>query len=104
MAICEFCKQEMTAVVSCGTRLELILTDNATGAAKTAVPVRYGDERRYGPMLPEKNEHCHDCGCPVGGLHHPGCDMEECPFCRGQLITCACNDGGTFADKVLATA
>jgi len=31
---------------------------------------------------------CHDCGAPEGYLHLPGCDMEECPICGGQLITC----------------
>jgi len=33
---------------------------------------------------------CHDCGCEEGQLHEPGCDMESCPFCGGQLITCGC--------------
>jgi len=31
---------------------------------------------------------CHDCGCKEGELHSPGCDMERCPLCGGQLITC----------------
>ena len=33
---------------------------------------------------------CHDCGCKEGELHDLGCDMERCPFCGGQLITCGC--------------
>lgn len=33
---------------------------------------------------------CRDCGCSEGELHHPGCDMERCPFCGGQLISCDC--------------
>lgn len=33
---------------------------------------------------------CHDCGCREGELHAPGCDMECCPFCGGQLISCNC--------------
>jgi hypothetical protein len=31
---------------------------------------------------------CHDCGVKEGHVHLPGCDMERCPFCGHQLITC----------------
>lgn len=37
----------------------------------------------------EKAE-CHDCGAKEGELHDYGCDMERCPFCGGQIITCIC--------------
>jgi ferredoxin len=33
---------------------------------------------------------CHDCNCKEGEIHMPGCDMEVCPFCGGQLISCDC--------------
>jgi hypothetical protein len=33
---------------------------------------------------------CHDCGAEEGQLHEYGCDMERCPYCLGQLITCGC--------------
>lgn len=33
---------------------------------------------------------CHDCGAKEGEYHLPGCDMEKCPFCGGQLISCNC--------------
>ena len=35
-------------------------------------------------------EGCHDCRVQPGRLHQSGCDMEECPFCQGQLLTCGC--------------
>jgi hypothetical protein len=34
--------------------------------------------------------HCHDCGCEEGQLHELGCDMERCPFCTFQLLSCDC--------------
>lgn len=33
---------------------------------------------------------CGDCGVKEGQLHEFGCDMEVCPFCGGQLISCDC--------------
>jgi hypothetical protein len=33
---------------------------------------------------------CHDCGARLGQFHVPSCDMERCPACGGQMITCGC--------------
>lgn len=33
---------------------------------------------------------CHDCDCKEGEIHVFGCDMERCPFCGGQLLSCDC--------------
>jgi len=33
---------------------------------------------------------CHDCGAKEGAIHEYGCDMERCPFCGNQLLSCNC--------------
>jgi hypothetical protein len=69
VAKCPACDQEMQNGVSC------------TVLAYEGEP----------PRIPHKgDEPCHDCKCPPGGLHHPGCDAERCPICCGQAISCGC--------------
>ncbi len=41
-------------------------------------------------MPKSKGPICHDCGVKEGQIHKFGCDMERCPFCGMQLITCDC--------------
>jgi hypothetical protein len=48
-------------------------------------PVRVGHERSY-PF----RSRCPDCGAQPDHVHHPGCDIEECPRCGRQLISCGC--------------
>ena len=53
------------------------------------------DGVEHAPVLfpPETStERCHDCNAVPGHLHHFGCDMELCPLCGGQLISCGCFD------------
>jgi TIR domain len=50
--------------------------------------IRYGDEAGFGPDVADRL--CHDCAAKRGEFHVPGCDMERCPECGGQLISCEC--------------
>ena len=33
---------------------------------------------------------CGDCACIIGQYHRLGCDVERCPNCGRQLISCPC--------------
>lgn len=76
MAICRDCGNEMTTGASC------------------VVNVLHQDGTAYAlpPYTPWRNHRgpCGDCGVEPGGLHHLGCDLQDCPRCRRQLISCDC--------------
>lgn len=62
---------------------------------RTYPRIRYGDEKRAGGgwhLRANGQTHpCGDCGVQVGQFHIPGCDVEECPKCGGQSISCNCD-------------
>ena len=82
MAKCTYCNLEMTdeATVDCPAHGFVIYRN---GVQLPAIP--------YSPTNQSEDfDRCHDCGVLRGGHHHPGCDMERCPRCGGQLISCSC--------------
>jgi hypothetical protein len=79
-ATCSLCEREMTENTSCDTTQVIVFED---GSREN--PIRVG-----GAGDPTTST-CHDCNAPTGGYHHPMCDMERCPKCGGQLISCKCH-------------
>ena len=79
MVRCMDCLQEMVGAESCNC--DTLVVDG----------VFYKRDTKYY----DDNERCHDCGIvnKEGNLHHFGCDIEQCPICGNQLISCGCFDG-----------
>ncbi len=80
MAICALCGNEMRSGRSC------------TQVALHVGGLRY-DLSPFGSETcpsPSRATRCGDCGVERGGLHHLGCDLQPCPRCRGQLLSCGC--------------
>lgn len=83
MAVCSTCSQEMLTADGC--------TKNLTVKYKRpGRPGRLGDPEIMTTIEVKGKEPCHDCNAKPAHKHHPGCDMERCPKCKGQLISCRC--------------
>lgn len=78
MALCTWCNQDMIAATSC-------TVDVFHRGGRRFEMVPFGAERRRGGP-----RQCGDCGVGRGGWHHPGCDLQVCPACRRQMISCGC--------------
>ena len=77
---CEDCNQEMLGPNTDSCTCDVLEVDDDGSV--------YYHRSRY--HFPEPIGRCHDCGIKHGGVHHWGCDVERCPHCGGQIISCDC--------------
>ena len=61
-----------------------IISNDLPGQFEQKSPTAYIRVRHQGSHV------CGDCAADPGQLHVPGCDVEKCPKCKGQLISCGC--------------
>ncbi len=80
MAICRSCGREMLKARGC------IMKYVHTTSGRYVRRQKVGDEGWIQP-----GERCGDCGALYGNYHHPRCDIERCPLCGNQLISCDCS-------------
>jgi hypothetical protein len=79
MAICGWCHGDMAMAISC-------TVDVWHQNGRRFAMIRVGDE----PGWHTSSDQCGDCVAIRGGWHHPGCDLQRCPVCGGQLMSCGC--------------
>jgi hypothetical protein len=99
MGVCEICNREMCNSISC-IKEPIILNGKLFDPIPYHTPivgVDYILDEGEKPLPPHMK--CHDCWCPDEAFHHRGCDMEECPNCGGQLISCGCLWGENEEDE-----
>jgi hypothetical protein len=56
------------------------------------------DDKVYEKIRHRDSRPCGDCAVLAGQIHVPNCDMERCPICKGQFLTCGCLEEGNFED------
>lgn len=90
MVVCEWCFRDMRSAPSCSVST---LSD---GSGRLTPMMPYGAEPDW---RGRQRGRCGDCGVDLGGWHHPGCDLQACPVCWGQLLSCGCTEMADDVDE-----
>jgi hypothetical protein len=95
MALCGECGREMTTAATC-----TVTALHRGGVRIEMIPWGKERSRRH-----SGSSRCADCGVTRGGFHHPGCDVQRCPSCGGQMCSCGCRfDEDPLGGDVLSDA
>ena len=54
-------------------------------------------DREYQKEVKDRKAFLCECGVEYGQCHFLGCDLEDCPICKRQLLSCG--HGGLFEAK-----
>ncbi len=99
MAKCKYCNREMLTADGCGCTAYLV-------HGKKYPRIKVGDWQDYADRWYWSTDddfkskyRCGDCGAKWGFQHHPGCDLEVCPVCGGQALSCECLDEATILNR-----
>ncbi len=91
-ARCTQCRREMLSTPGCSL-------SSYTGSHGRKYPrIKWGDES--GPGY--GGGRCGDCGCLPKHYHHVGCDIERCPKCHNQALSCDCFDAELRSSRRVA--
>ena len=83
MGKCQCCNRDMNETFGCDFTPII-------HHGKKYRPIKVGDPGDF--YFEKEKSRCGDCGAVTGHYHHVGCDLERCPVCEGQLLSCGCND------------
>lgn len=84
MAECFACSKGMNEADGCDPGRTIVIDGDEYD------PIPHGEGFYADAEDREPAGRCHDCGAKVGEVHHPGCDMEQCPECDEQYFICGC--------------
>lgn len=79
------CPKNWTELGGCEWNTHVTFLD---GTKLPSIP--WLDENDYHSPEWQEFEICAQCLAGKGKFHHPGCDMEVCPRCKRQAISCWC--------------